>query len=222
MAIIDKIKLSDTTYDIASPVGYGICSTDVGIAAKVVTISNTDWVLQVGSIIGVRFTKTNTASSVTLNVNSTGAKNIWYNDAKYTGSSSSICGYANRIIYYMYDGTYWVWLNMGSLDGNSDTKVTQTVRTTNGEFPILLRGTSAGTTTTTTTTTFASAVKVNPSTGIITAGGTPAAGDNSTKVATTAFVQAAISNAASAPIVSTTDIVAGETALASGQFYAFI
>ena len=56
-------------------------------------------------------------------------------------------------------------------DKNTDTKVTQTVRTTNGEFPVLLRGTSAGTTTTTTTTTFGTKVTVNPSTGAITAAG---------------------------------------------------
>lgn len=54
-------------------------------------------------------------------------------------------------------------------DSNVDTKVTQTPRTTNGNFPILLRGTSEGTTTTTTTTSFASAVTVNPSSGLITA-----------------------------------------------------
>lgn len=51
----------------------------------------------------------------------------------------------------------------------SDTKVTQTVRTTNGAFPILLRGTSAGTTTTTTTASFAAAITANPSTSTITA-----------------------------------------------------
>lgn len=54
-------------------------------------------------------------------------------------------------------------------DYDSDTKVTQTVRTTNGEFPILLRGTSAGTSTTTTTTTFGTGVTVNPSTKTVTA-----------------------------------------------------
>ena len=52
---------------------------------------------------------------------------------------------------------------------NTDTKVTQTVRTTNGQFPILLRGTSAGTTTITNTTSFATSVLVNPSTGSISA-----------------------------------------------------
>lgn len=45
--------------------------------------------------------------------------------------------------------------------------VTQTARTTNGNFPVLLRGTSAGTSTTTTTTSFVTSVLVNPSTGLL-------------------------------------------------------
>lgn len=56
-------------------------------------------------------------------------------------------------------------------DNNSDTKVTQTVRTTNGNFPILVRGTSAGTSTTTTTASFAASTTINPSTGLITEAG---------------------------------------------------
>ena len=55
--------------------------------------------------------------------------------------------------------------------------VTQTVRTTNGSFPILLRGTSAGTATTTTTTSFASGVTINPSTNTISATGLALSGD---------------------------------------------
>ena len=54
---------------------------------------------------------------------------------------------------------------------DSDTKVTQTPQITNGSFPLLLRGTSAGTTTTTTTTSFAAGITANPSTGKITATG---------------------------------------------------
>ncbi len=103
----------------AHMVGHGACATAAATAAKVVTIDDPSWTLEIGSIIGVKFSNSNSASSVTLNVNNTGAKNIYYNNAKYTSSSSSICGYKNRTIYYMYDGTYWVWLNAGVLDGNT-------------------------------------------------------------------------------------------------------
>lgn len=100
-------------------VGYGTCETAAATAAKVVTIANTAWTLEVGSIIGVKFTYTNTASSCTINVNGTGAKNIWVNNAKYTSTSANYCGYAKRVTYYMYDGTYWVWLSMGTVSDSN-------------------------------------------------------------------------------------------------------
>lgn len=94
---------------------YGTCSTAAATAAKVVTVSSDqNFSLRVGTVIGVKFTISNTAGSVTLNVNSTGAKSIWYNNAAYTGTSTDITGYANRLNYYMYDGTYWVFMTAGN------------------------------------------------------------------------------------------------------------
>lgn len=110
---------------------YGTCATAAGTKDKVVTLSNTTgWELLPGTIVGVKFTYTNTyasatANPITLNVNNTGAKNIWYNTthsgAGNTGAATQIYGVANRYYYYMYDGTYWVWINYGVLDGNTDT-----------------------------------------------------------------------------------------------------
>lgn len=109
---------------------YGTCTTAAGTKDKVVTLADTTgWELLPGTIVGVKFTYTNTyssatASPITLNVNSTGAKNIWYNTthsgAGNTGTNTTIYGYANRINYYMYDGTYWVWLSF-SLSANDNT-----------------------------------------------------------------------------------------------------
>lgn len=103
---------------------YGTCATAAATAKKVVTLSDSaGWELKAGTIVGVKFTYSNTASSCTLNVNGTGDKSIWYNNAVYTGNSNAVCGVANRINYYMYDGsTYWVWMNMGTLDGNTDIR----------------------------------------------------------------------------------------------------
>lgn len=111
----------------AAPSGksfYCTCSTAAGTAAKVVTCADTNFVQEAGVIIHVKFSTTNTAGSsstpVTLNVNSKGAKGIWYNAGAYTGTSSLICGAASRIISYIYDGTYWVWLS-GGYNNNTDT-----------------------------------------------------------------------------------------------------
>jgi phage gp45-like len=113
MSASDKSKLNSTN------IVYGTCDTAAGTAAKVITIQGNDnWALTTGSIVVVKFTNTNSASNVTLNVNGTGAKSIWYNNAAYTSSSNIVCGYAKRYTTYMYDGTYWVWLSYGT-DANT-------------------------------------------------------------------------------------------------------
>lgn len=98
---------------------FGTCPTAAAIAEKVVTIlDNPNWELIPGSIITVKFTITNTASNVTLNVNNTGAKPIYYNGTVYTSNSNMVCGIANGCITYQYDGTNWVWLSHGA-DSNT-------------------------------------------------------------------------------------------------------
>lgn len=119
-------KISDLSNTSGGFVTYCTCSTAAGTAAKVVTIDSgdTNWVLRKGSIIAVKFTNTNTASNVTLNVNNTGAKSVYYNTSVNTGSSNSIFGYANRVVFYLYDGTNWVWISDSRHDGNDNTYTT--------------------------------------------------------------------------------------------------
>ena len=113
MSSTDKLKLNYTN------IAYGTCETDGVTSEKFINISgNNSWTLQKGSIIIIKFSATNTASSVTLNVNNTGAKSIWVNNAVYTGTSAQYCGYANRNLIYVYDGLYWVWI-FGGYDSNT-------------------------------------------------------------------------------------------------------
>ena len=105
MSADDKTKLDN------SNVAYGTCSTAAATAAKVVTISgNTKWTLKAGSRIVVKFSATNTAQNPTLNVNSTGAKSIWYNTALITTGSLGYAGTANRPMEFVYDGTQYVFM----------------------------------------------------------------------------------------------------------------
>lgn len=98
---------------------YATCSTAAGTAAKVATKQGTDaFSLRIGTLVGVRYTNTNTASNPTLNVSNTGAKPIYYNGNVIATSALTVAGYANRIIYYMYDGTNWVFAGW-SLDANT-------------------------------------------------------------------------------------------------------
>ena len=104
------------------------CATAGSTAAKVVTVDagQETFTLEVGTIIAVKFTTaSNSASDVTLNVASTGAKSIYYNNAVYTSNSSTVTGYKNRYVYYVYNGTYWAWLGTGFYSSYSGMSVAE-------------------------------------------------------------------------------------------------
>ena len=101
----------------------GSCSTAAATADKVVTVEtfplDPNGKPLVGTVIAVKFTATNSKASPTLDVNGTGAASIWYNASQYTGSGY-IAGSAGRYVFYLWDGTYWVWLTHGAeLNDNS-------------------------------------------------------------------------------------------------------
>ena len=96
-----------------SKTAYGTCSTAASTAEKAVVVDDTNWKLEVGCIVAVKFSATNKASNVTINVNGTGAYPIWAAAEEYTGTSSSYAGYKNRICIYMFNGTHWAWISCG-------------------------------------------------------------------------------------------------------------
>lgn len=163
MSAADKKKLDNTN------VAYGTCSTAASTAQKdIVITSQGNWSLQIGSIIVVKFTYTNTAQNPVFKVGNAAAKSVWYNTALISTSNLSYAGYANRPSMYMYDGTQFVWLGW-TVDSNSDTKVTQSAAiTTAGEYPVLL-GYGTATTAVTDTVNKAAAFTYNPNTKILTA-----------------------------------------------------
>lgn len=109
----DKTKLGYTN------IAYGTCDTAEDIAEKAITINgNSNWELQIGSIIVIKFSATNKAENPTFNVNNKGAKSVWYNTAIITTGSLSYAGYANRPMEFMYDGTQYVFIGW-SADSNT-------------------------------------------------------------------------------------------------------
>ena len=119
MATISKIQLNGTTYDIVdtdtTTSGVAVCSTAADTAAKTVTFP--DFKLVSGQYILLRVSNTNTAtrSSVTLNVNSTGAKSV-----KVGGSTSTQLSAGDYLA--TYDGTSWN-LTRVYLDADTNQKV---------------------------------------------------------------------------------------------------
>ena len=91
-------------------VAFATCDTEEATAAKVAT-SSMDFKLEVGAVVAVKFTYSNTGSSPTLNVNGTGAKYmITY--ANY--APSSYFWKPGQTVPFIYDGTYFIMLNMSA------------------------------------------------------------------------------------------------------------
>ena len=117
--VINKINEQTDKLNVTN-VYFGTCSTEAATAEKTVTLTDaTGFNLTPGTIIGVKFTTTNTATSVKLNVNGTGAKSIYSDAAVFTAKDANITGTANRTSYYMYDGTYWVFIALSGYWGNT-------------------------------------------------------------------------------------------------------
>lgn len=88
---------------------YGTSSTTASTTAKVVTCA--DWELTAGNIIGILFSTGNTASAPTLNINSTGAKTIMVGSAAPVSTTNVLKWSANTVVFFMYDGTYYRYIN---------------------------------------------------------------------------------------------------------------
>ena len=91
------------------------CSTARSTAAKTVTLAN--FTLETGAHIFVRFTNTGSSNpssgNLTLKVGSSDAKTIVDGHTNKTVMTYANAGYFynNYVAEFVYDGTYWVWLN---------------------------------------------------------------------------------------------------------------
>ena len=93
---------TNTTYSNAGlGQGYGTCDTAAATAAKAVTLSG--YALTVGGIVSVKFTNgiDGIIEDPTMNINSKGAKPIFYNGVALTGLPVA----AGEIVTFIYDGT---------------------------------------------------------------------------------------------------------------------
>lgn len=102
----------DTLYDLnkSDIPFYATSSTGASTTAKVATVSRGTFTLVVGAKVTVKFTNSNTASAPTLNVGSTGAKNIKYIDESGTVTTPSVWWNANEVVDFVYDGTQFIMM----------------------------------------------------------------------------------------------------------------
>lgn len=88
---------------------YGTSDTAASTQAKTSTIDN--YVLTLGSLAVIKFTNANTYTSakITLNINSTGAKDVYYNGS-VTSSTNTLKWDAGETVTFMYDGSYYHYI----------------------------------------------------------------------------------------------------------------
>lgn len=84
-----------------SSIGYVTCDTAAGTATKIVTVTGLT-ALSTGIRLLVKMTNNNTASNATLNINSLGAKPLYYNNTRVSGDNAWEAG---EIVDIYYDGT---------------------------------------------------------------------------------------------------------------------
>ena len=138
----------------ANGFGYGTCTTAAATTAKVATLAN--YVLKVNGIVSIRFTY-DVPASATLNINSTGAKAIYYNNAAIVAGVIK----AGDTATFAYNGSYYMLLSVDkatittSGSGNVVTGITATgnkltvtkgitALTSHQTIPSLSKGTASG------------------------------------------------------------------------------
>lgn len=84
---------------------YGTCSTTGSTSAKVVTCEG--FSLYTGAMITVKFSYANTASSMTMNVNGTGGKTVYFPGGSAQTTTASGYIQTSGVYSFLYDGTYW-------------------------------------------------------------------------------------------------------------------
>lgn len=85
---------------------YGTCATAAGTAAKAATINEV--VVCKGTVVKLNMTYENTSTSATLNLTSTGAKNLYYGTTATRPTTANGYGWgAASTATFVFDGQYW-------------------------------------------------------------------------------------------------------------------
>lgn len=156
MGYVNKVQVSNA-YHLVEPTLYGIST----LSGTSYTSAIDNFTLVTGVTVAIKIATTNPANA-TLNVTSTGAKDIVYSGARIAASKLKV----NHIYTFVYDGTNWQ-LTGDIDDNNTDTLVKQTVKTDDVNYKILGTATSSPTSGNAMEATYSANIYANPSTGSV-------------------------------------------------------
>lgn len=129
---IDGISFDGTT----NVTRYATCSTAAGTKAKTANVTAGSFSLATGAQVTVKFTYANTVAAPTLNINSSGAKAIYWHGAALDPSQYWSAG---AVLDFVYNGSQWELIGVAGIteDGivdalgfypsETDTKYTMTL-----------------------------------------------------------------------------------------------
>ncbi len=150
---ITSVSAGSVTPSRGANTWYGTSSTGATTQAKTSTIDN--FVLTKGAIAVITFSTANTYASakITLNINSTGAKDVYYNNA-VTSSTNTLLWNAGETLTFIYNGTgyYFVGKNANKLSSfindsgfvttDEKLKTTAVAPSNTAYYPVLSTSTS--------------------------------------------------------------------------------
>lgn len=105
---VQPADMNSAISSVRASIGYYECSTAAGTVAK--TVSAPGYSLTNGGCIRIKMANANTADNVTLNINSTGAKALYYDCAQ---ASSANTWEAGEVLEVYYDGTQYQCVSGG-------------------------------------------------------------------------------------------------------------
>ncbi len=112
MSYAGKVRINNVDSPIASAL-YGVCTTPGSTAAKIVSLSAFDALME-GVSIAVKFSQANTVANPTLNVNGTGDIPIYVYGSTKPGTTAATSWASNSIVTFTYDGTNWCMNDVSS------------------------------------------------------------------------------------------------------------
>lgn len=165
---IDLTEIGGSSEGGSSMYAYGTCSTASGTATKTVTLTDSNFTVSTGSIVAVKFTYANSVATtlLKLSVGDVTAQIKYLNTTFLSNQHWS----AGSVVEFIYDGSAWQVLGTIKDNVGSDTKVNQTITTTNSTYPLLFSATANKSTSSADAARFSTSFKYNPSTDTLTVG----------------------------------------------------
>jgi len=111
--LFNTLGRNSTVDNLVTQIGYYECDTAVGTAAKVLSVAN--YALFAGGALKVKFVNKNTANNATLNINSQGAKALYYQGERASATNSWD---DNEVVEIYYDGTSYYANNIKGGSGS--------------------------------------------------------------------------------------------------------